>query len=154
MPFKCRRVLFTVLLVFCCSLPACSKAPTAPGFAYTGIWSGFWKDYHMTDLGVPLGSAISLNVGDDGIGFATGVLERTYSNGKLIDRLSMTFTVYPDGSISGTGQWSFQFPGMSTSGEGEVLGQLDTSTNTGSGALHADVNGILVHFPWKVEREK
>ena len=135
------------------ALPACSPSPTGPGFPYVGIWSGYWKDYVGTDTGVPFGSAISLNVGRDGIGFGTGVYEHTYSNGTLIDELSMTFTVYPDGSVIGTGEWTLSFPGMGVSAEGEVIGQLDAETDTGSGALHTEVNGVMVHFPWKVERE-
>ncbi len=146
-------ILALILLVFLSAMPACSSSPTAPGFAYTGIWSGFWKDYYMTDLGVPLGSAISLNVGKDGIGFGTGELERVYSNGTLVDRLSMTFTVYPDGSIIGQGEWSFSFPGMGMSGEGEVIGQLDAKNNIGSGALRTLVGDMLLQFPWTVERE-
>ncbi len=154
MRYRSSRALLIVFIAVMATSVSCSESPTAPTFPYTGIWTGFWKDYLSSNTGVPAGSALSMNIGDDGIAFASGQFTETYLNGTLNSRISMTFTVFPDGSLSGTGVWSFTFPGLGRGGEGEVIGQLDKETDTGSGALHVEIEGVIFHFPWRVEREK
>ena len=148
------RLKFSIFLLF--SLTAgCTDAPTSPSFRYAGTWNGIWKDYYSASPGgVPNGSSLTLNVAKNGSASATGLMEEHYSNGTLTDRIDMTLTVFPDGLVSGHGEWRFSFPGMfGLSGEGEVIGQLDAQSGTGSGDLLIELDDILFHFPWRVEKQ-
>ena len=150
------HALRIILLLSLLMSSSCDKAPTDPGFPYAGSWTGYWKDYYMVFInGVPLGSDLTLNIGKNGSASASGLKEIVYADGTLTDRISMTLNVLPDGSVHGTGVWTFVFSTWgSRGGEGEVLGQLDIETGEGSGDLVIDMDGILIHFPWRVEKVK
>lgn len=152
--FYWRRTLLILLLLP--MVAGCTKsAPTSPSFQLAGTWTGYWKDYYTANIrGVPNGSSLTLNVAEDGSAWASGRQETVYANGTLVDKIHMILTVYPDGSVTGRGEWYFAFPGIvSFDEEGEVIGQLDAEAGIGCGDLLIELDGILFHFPWRVERE-
>ena len=145
------RFMFLLIIIV---LSSCTQAPTSPDFRFEGTWTGFWKNYFFTyATGVPLGSSLTLTVGVDGSASAYGHRQDVYSDGTLMDEIEMHVHVMPDGAMYGYGFWRCSFTGLfGASSDGEVVGQLDAGTGTGSGNFIAEINGIVWHFPWKIER--
>ncbi len=143
-------VLFGLLL-----LGACSEAPTSPEFRYAGTWTGFWKDTPALFMhGLPDGSDFTLNIASDGSASASGSKDEVFADGRRSCSIQLTLMVMPDGAVYGTGKMSSSLtPVFGYSGRGEVIGQLDARTGRGSGNLIVDLNGMIWHFPWQVERE-
>jgi len=152
---RLRRIVLLILLLP--AMAGCAKAsPTAPGFSFNGNWTGFFKDYTSSQVtGSPFGGPLTMSVGKNGTASAAGERSESTSFGTLTCKINMEFIVMPDGSLQGTGTWNNSLSGWyGYHGSGEVYGQLNSDTDKGSGDLQIELNGVLWHFPWRVEKVK
>ena len=149
-------VHFTILVSLMIGVGCVRKAPTSPTFEYAGEWQGKWIDYgvYNVNTGNPASGPLSLTVEKDGTASASGTIHKDIGGISYYDRIYMDLTVLPDGLITGTGEWGLNFTGYTLGGVGEVRGQLDADSKTGSGALLVEINDSIWHFPWEVSQSK
>jgi len=150
------RKKYWIVILLLSGVGCVEKSPTSPPFEYAGEWLGKWTDYsiYYVNTGNPLTGELTLTVEEDGSASAGGTISKSIGGFGVYDRIVMNLTVLPDGLVTGNGEWGVNFMGYTLSGEGEVIGQLDSENENGSGALLVELNGTIWHLPWHVTRSK
>jgi hypothetical protein len=147
---------YLLLLLFLVPIGGCSrKSPTSTSFAFTGGWSGTWTDPTLILASTyrPVSLPLTIEIDPDGVAEVDAYYQEQYVEGPFVDRLRMTLQVWPDGSVYGTGIWNQGIPGESEVVlTGEVIGQFDELSDSGSGVLVVEYYGTNVHLVWKVTR--
>lgn len=149
-------IRYSILVSLLVGAGCVKKAPTSPPFEYAGEWRGTLHDYTIwyANTGNPLGSTLVLKVEKDGSASASGNFKQTIEGTIYSEQIKMTLIVLPDGLVSGTGDWGGNFGGRTFGDVGEVIGQLDAESDTGSGVLLVEHNEHIWHLPWEVTRSK
>ena len=148
------KILAISVLALC--FGCTGDTPTSPSYEYSGNWSGSWKDYTsiFSNTGNPFGSHnLLIVIENDGTGYGKGKMELTVGGRLLIDQLEMWVEVLPDGAVTGRGVWTFYYRTQYVN-EGRVVGQLNSDTEEGNGAVIIKWNGLDWNFPWEVKKEK
>jgi hypothetical protein len=113
---------------------------------------GSWEGFYLSPIGGSLGDeGFTLTVQGGGEGVGTGRYWYSYFGDTIMEILFIEIEVAPDGSVSGSGTWMCEILDVVVlMGEGEVTGNLDAETLTGSGKLQlVDPEGT-VDIPWEV----
>jgi len=144
------------LLLLAGTLTACTEdAPTSPDYKYAGSWVGTWVDHYLLPLnGEPFVEPITLEVNPEGVCSARSTNLVEISGISYSHNLSLDATVFPDGSVFGTGEYTASVTGGILRVSGTIYGQLDAKTGLGSGVLECPfTEDTPFHFPWQVQRE-
>ena len=152
------RLSCWLVLVLVLVMGGCAEKLTGPSFELAGTWSGTFIDYMVKQPGKDyFTGTITLTIEPDGLGAGTARANYTSGNFQVNTRLTLDLIVYPDGAVTGTGDYLWSMTGYySFRGSGEVIGQLDVRSGRGDGVLAVVLNHNQqpFHVPWTVSRSK